>query len=205
MQKIDSIIFDLGNVVLPLQDMDLWHSKVKSLFIKPEEYEKLVQKNFFSDFEKGLIDSEKFLEVLERNTDSKYSSEHIIDVWNFILGDLPDTRVDFLLRLKKKYQLFLLSNTNSIHIDYLLKDIHKKYGRNILEEIFDVCYYSYEIKMLKPDAEIYQYVLNEQKLKPENTLFLDDRADNIAGASVLGIQTILVNLNADIADLLSDF
>ncbi|MCO5249031.1 MAG: HAD-IA family hydrolase [Chitinophagales bacterium] len=205
MQEIEAIVFDLGNVVLPLEDMNVWHDKVRDLFEYKNQYDYLVGKKFFLQFEAGLFDSDFFISTIENHANIHVTKKHILETWNFVLKELPVHRVNFLLKLKKRYRLFLLSNTNSLHIEYFLDKVNTLYGKNIMNEIFEHCYYSYEIKMLKPDTEIYTHVLKQQNLFPTKTLFLDDRADNIAGAKQLGIQTILVDPKDDITQILKNY
>ena len=113
--------------------------------------------------------------------------ETIKEVWNSILKDFPLYRLEFLENLKEKYHLFLLSNTDSIHIQRFKENVGKQFYDRFFNS-FKKMYYSYEMKMRKPDVEIYEFVLKEQNLNPSETLFIDDRQDNIESAAALGIQ-----------------
>jgi putative hydrolase of the HAD superfamily len=92
--------------------------------------------------------------------------------------------------LKKKYRLFLLSNTNSIHLKGVNEILSGSTNYNNLSSIFEQCYYSFEMKMRKPDPNIYGKVLEENGLNPLETLFIDDTIENTIGAASLGIKTI---------------
>ena len=130
----------------------------------------------------------------------------MIDVaWNSLLLDLPPERVELLKKLRENYRLFLLSNTSSIHITQVNKILEATTGIEKLDDLFEKVYYSYDMGLMKPDPAIYLQVLKEQGLEAEETLFLDDNADNIAAASKLGIDTIHVQKPVTILDYLKDY
>ena len=106
------------------------------------------------------------------------------------LKDIPPHRTTFLKELKaqNRYRLFLLSNTNELHIDCVQQDMGDEAYQDF-KQLFDHFYLSYEMGKRKPDAEIYQQVLAEQSLLPEETLFIDDTEENTAAAARLGIRT----------------
>jgi len=124
------------------------------------------------------------------------SEEEIISHWNGILKDIPAHRVDLLKKLSGKYRLILLSNTNHIHMDYIRNYMLAEFGEDILQENFHTCYYSQEIGLRKPNKEIYEFVLQQQKIKGSESLFLDDKKENLTEPEKLGIQTFLVDFNA---------
>ncbi|MEO0506930.1 MAG: HAD family phosphatase [Bacteroidota bacterium] len=143
----------------------------------------------FNAYEKGIISSEAFLGTTQQRF-PKASRSDLITAWNAILLDFPEARLEFLEQLaaEKQYRLFLLSNTNEIHIDHVKKVMGpEKFGR--FQNAFEVFYLSYEMGMRKPDAEIFQFVLDQNKLQPEETLFVDDTLENIVSAQQLGVQT----------------
>jgi putative hydrolase of the HAD superfamily len=104
-----------------------------------------------------------------------------------------DFRIESLAALKRlrgKYKIFLLSNTNSIHYTQFSKIFKTTIDEKPFNSLFDKAYYSHEIGLRKPDAEAFEYVLNENNLKPEETLFIDDSIQNIEGARRVGMPTI---------------
>lgn len=181
---IKTIIFDFGNVFINLnieaaQKHALDTFQVESL---SEEMQ-----GFNSFYEQGLISTDEFLEFYIENF-PKLDREDLIDVWNFILKDFPKNRLDFLKTLQEssKYKLILLSNTNALHINYIKEHI------SFYEEFkncFDAFYLSHEINLVKPNPDIFEFVLNENKLKAEECLFIDDNQDNINAANTLKIKT----------------
>ena len=181
---IENIIFDFGDVFLNLDKPATAREMVKYGFkeITPE------LEILFNDYEKGVIGTEVFL----KDTGSLFPNanyQNLIDAWNAILLDFPEYRLQFLEELSnsKKHRLFLLSNTNDLHI----KEVKRKMGQNFIrfQACFEVFYLSYEMGMRKPDAEIFDFVLHENKLDPSVTLFVDDTKENIDTACSLGIKT----------------
>ncbi|MEO1486349.1 MAG: HAD family phosphatase [Bacteroidota bacterium] len=143
----------------------------------------------FNAYEKGTISSEAFLDMTQQRF-PKARRTDLITAWNAILLDFPQARLEFLEQLaaEKQYRLFLLSNTNEIHIDHVKKVMgQEKFNR--FQNAFEVFYLSYEMGMRKPDAEIFQFVLDQNQLQAEETLFVDDTLENILSAKSLDIQT----------------
>lgn len=201
-QKIDTIIFDLGGVVLNL-DYNLTINAFKKL--GKENFERLYtqseQDKIFDQFEIGKISASEFRAYLKSFLDNSVNDADIDVAWNAMLLDLPKHRIDLLLELKKRYRIFLFSNTNEIHLDAFQKIIFDSFGdKNLLETIFHQTYYSHLVGFRKPTAEAFEVVLNDHNLIPEKTLFIDDSEQHIEGAKKLGINTIHL-VNQDIQDL----
>ncbi len=85
----------------------------------------------------------------------------------------------------KGYKLFILSNAH--------KSFYEYFPRAIDLNIFDGVVVSADIHIVKPDIRIYEHLLNTYNLKPEECLFIDDRADNVKGAKAAGINAIQFN------------
>jgi len=205
--RIKNIIFDLGDVILNI-DVPLASSSFAKLSGR-EQHEILTlfkEKELFRLFETGLVDEDAFRNMIRESLEFPDWSEEIIDTaWNSLLLDIPPARIELLQELGKNYRLFLLSNTSSIHIKQVNKILHAATGIEKLDDLFEKVYLSYEMGIMKPDPAIYLQVLEESGLVAEETLFLDDNADNIAAASKLGIDTILVQKPVTILDYLKDY
>jgi putative hydrolase of the HAD superfamily len=179
---IETLIFDFGDVFINLDKnatplalnklgLEKWSSEIDYL-------------NF--NFEKGLISRNDFLVGLNKLVPNA-SPDEVLDAWNCILLDFPKYRLEFIEKLSKKYQLFLLSNTDSIHIHHF----KEKSGDDFYYRFyncFEKVYFSFDLGMRKPDIEIFNFVINENKLIPEKTLFIDDNFDNISGAKKTGLK-----------------
>lgn len=185
------IIFDLGGVLLNI-DYQLTEQAFIQLGIKkfPEMYSQLKQSTLFDDFEKGIVSSAEFVEVLKKTADIDLSDKDIINAWNAMLLDFPLRRLQILQQLRIYHDLILLSNTNEIHEAAFNKIIETERGVSNLGTFFDKVYLSHRIGMRKPDAEVFERILNECSFMPEHTLFIDDSPQHIEGAKRLGIQTI---------------
>ncbi|MDR0661566.1 MAG: HAD-IA family hydrolase [Prevotellaceae bacterium] len=107
--------------------------------------------------------------------------------------DIPSYRLDTLKHLKPRFRTFLLSNTNDLHIAYFHNRLKAEHGINDLSNHFEEVYYSYQIHLRKPDKEIFEYVLQKNKLRVNRTLFIDDTIRHIESAKSLGIQTLHVD------------
>ncbi|MDQ6481953.1 HAD family phosphatase [Dyadobacter sp. LHD-138] len=205
--RIKNIVFDLGDVILNI-DVPLASSNFGQLSGK-EQHEILTlfkEKELFRLFETGLVDEDGFRNMIRELLEFPDWSEEIIDTaWNSLLLDIPPARIELIKALSKNYRLFLLSNTSSIHIKQVNKILHAASGVEKLDDLFEKVYLSYEMGLMKPNPEIYLQVLRESGLVAEETLFLDDNADNITAASKLGIDTILVQKPVTILDYLKDY
>ncbi len=185
-----NIIFDLGNVVVDI-DLNITIEGFRKLGFNENEnfIGKYSQKGFFYDLEVGRISVEDFINKVKQHIPHDVTSEQVMDCWKGMILDYHQDRIETILRLKQTHQVFLLSNTNRIHID-ACKDRVPLVGS--LDKLFDKLYYSYEMGMSKPNAIIFNTVLEDANIKAEETLFLDDGALNVETARSLGIESWLV-------------
>ena len=116
--------------------------------------------------------------------------------------DIPTEYVNLLLSLKSKYKIFILSNTNPIHIEGVEAILGQSFPIKHLSELCDKVYLSYEMGKAQPEIAIYQQVINENNLNPAETMFFDDSEINLAGAQKIGIQTMLISSKQTILDML---
>lgn len=188
---IKNLIFDLGGVILNI-DFQLTISAFHKMGIQNinELFSAYSQNEFFNDFDKGLINPDEFRKEIRKRLSDNFSDEQIDEAWNAMLLDFPTQNINFLLSVKSKYRTFLLSNTNAIHFPIYNKQLNDKYHIPHLSLLFEKAYYSYLEGLRKPDIEIFEKVLLENKLMPEETLFIDDSTHNTATAEKLGINTI---------------
>lgn len=181
---IKNIIFDFGDVFLNLDKSAAAKALAAYGFIETTPELDLL----FKDYEKGVISTEPFLNATKA-VFPKATVPQLIAAWNSILLDFPLSRLEFLEQLasKNQYRLFLLSNTNELHIDFVRKQMgDPDYGR--FKDCFEQFYLSYEMGMRKPDLEIFEYILHQNYLTAPETLFIDDTLENIETASTMGIK-----------------
>jgi FMN phosphatase YigB (HAD superfamily) len=176
MQNIQTLIFDLGGVIINLKTEQEWLEEDLLPNFQPEKFQSLQQKQYFQQFETGNVSVPDFKQQLKEIAVNKNITEdEVVHHWNGILKDIPKHRVDVLKQLSKKYKLILLSNTNHIHMDFIRNYMMAEFGEDILQENFHTCYYSQEIGLRKPHKEIYEFVLQQQGIKASESLFLDDK------------------------------
>ncbi len=190
---IKNIIFDLGGVIINLS-VERTHQAFASLSGLPlqEVKDRVHQSAFFHEYEKGLIGDAEFRNHLRVSLQVKVDDTQLDNAWNAMLLDIPIERIRLLERLKGPFNLYLLSNTNNIHLQSFNEQVFQLTGFPSLDQYFHNAYYSHLIKMKKPDVEIYEYVLQNNNLRAHETIFLDDNADNLAGANKAGIRTFHV-------------
>lgn len=185
---IKTIIFDFGNVFINL-DIEGAHKHALNNFNIDSLSEEMLAFNSF--YEQGLISTEEFLEFYAENFPS-LANEELVDIWNYMLKNFPEHRLNFLKQLKEssKYKLILLSNTNELHIDWIKE--HITFYEDF-KNCFDAFYLSHEIHLRKPNAAIFEFVLNENDLIATECLFIDDNKDNIEAANALNFKTWHIN------------
>lgn len=178
---IDTIIFDFGDIFINL-DKQATIDGLERLGLSSWN-EDLDQLNI--SFEKGQISRDAFLLGIQKQIPNATIDE-ILMAWNAVLLDFPLYRLEFLQLLSKKFRLFLLSNTDAIHIDHFeQREGASFYGD--FYQCFEKVYFSYEMGMRKPDAEIYTTLINRHELALKRTLFVDDKKDNTDAAKALGL------------------
>ncbi len=178
---IDTIIFDFGDIFINL-DKQATIEGLERLGLSSWN-EDLDRLNI--SFEKGQISRDAFLLGIQKQIPNATIDE-ISMAWNAVLLDFPLYRLEFLQLLSKKFRLFLLSNTDAIHIDHFeQREGASFYGD--FYQCFEKVYFSYEMGMRKPDAEIYTTLINRHELSPKRTLFVDDKKDNTDAAKALGL------------------
>ena len=188
--RIKNIIFDLGGVILDIDENVVYHELEKMGIDIKELAHSEEFKDILSKFDIGVYTAPTFRKKLkafigqEKMTDEKFDS-----LWNAMLFDIPRERIEALEQVKQHYKIFLMSNTNEIHYDLYVRDLQLRFGYNEFDELFDKSYFSFDIHLEKPDPRFFELILDHEHLLPEETLFIDDTARNIAAAKALGIHT----------------
>ena len=188
--KYKNIIFDLGNVLVKLNPEGCIGA------FKAIGMGELVDSNPQSEGMKlmsklgvGMITTEEFCEAARKLTGTDVTNEEIINAANKMLVEIPDEKKERLLQLKKAgYRLFLLSNTIDIHWDYCVELLFP-YQNHGVEDYFEQCFLSQRMHLAKPNARIYEEVIRQANIHPDETLFIDDLKENCEAAEKLGIHT----------------
>lgn len=202
MNKIQNIIFDLGGVLLNI-DYNLTREGFENLGVVgfDEMYSQATADKLFQKLETGEISEEDFYKELNRCTGLNLSPMEIQQAWNAMLLDFREESLDFLDEIRAKYKLFLLSNTNFIHMNAFNKIYHSKRRTKEFDNYFNKAFYSCKMGFRKPDDVCYACLINEVNIDPEKTLFIDDSFANIAAAKRAKMQAIHLLSGTKIEDL----
>lgn len=196
MENIKNILFDYGNVIFTIDFqrtqqafIDLGITNIDDFFAH-KGHDVL-----FDEFEKGNISAKEFRNGIRRKANKPQLSDEQIDTaWNTIFIGIDNGNHELLLKIKQKYNTFLLSNTNEIHFKCFSDYVKKTYALADNTSLFNKVYYSHELGMRKPNTNIFEYVLNQNNLVAAETLFIDDSPQHLKTAKELGMQTYLMTV-----------
>lgn len=203
---IRNIIFDLGGVIIDL-DMHATAHAFRALGMQDFDlhYTQAKQSGLFDAFDKGEISAQQFRDGLRPHLPPGTSDAMIDQAWNAMLLGIPPQRLEHLLELRKKYRLFLLSNTNEIHVEAFSDYLQRSFGFRDFSDYFDNWYYSCRIGKRKPDADAFGFVLQENGLEPGETFFIDDSVQHVHGARAAGIRSELLLPQTEFSDMIPEW
>jgi putative hydrolase of the HAD superfamily len=205
-KNFKNIIFDLGGVLIPL-DTSLVNQTLSSFYPHSEPLNpqlSTLNSQLFIDYEVGEISSTAFRQGIRELAGLPTLTDAQIDeAWNSLLLPFPTERIALLQTLAQNHRLFLLSNTNEIHLKRVNELLQEATGLPALESLFEKTYYSHLLHLRKPNHEIYEAVLADMGLPASETCFIDDNQANAEGANAVGITGIWLDLSkGDIMSLL---
>jgi putative hydrolase of the HAD superfamily len=189
--KDKSIIFDLGGVLIDI-NYDLTINAFEKLGVQDFKnlYSQASQNGIFDAYETGQISTQRFINEVLNLMGGTCNPNYAVKAWNAMILDFKIEKLENLIELRKSANLYLLSNTNAIHLEKV-KIEWTKISPRPLEAFFDRTYYSHLIGLRKPSIEIFNHVCIENDLNREKTLFIDDSIQHIEGAKLAGIKTLL--------------
>lgn len=202
---IKNLIFDLGGVIVPLNRIACLRAFDEIVGYKDfgEVLNSYRQIGFFEKFENGEISAKKFRQIIRINASpikdgqKRVIKDREIDYsLNRFLCDIPQDKIETLLFFQGEYRMFLLSNTNPIGMSRV-RELFKDKGYKI-EELFEILFLSYKMKCGKPGDKIFNDMAKKAKIKPEESLFIDDSLANVEAANRLGYNTIHYNTKDDL-------
>lgn len=197
----NSIIFDLGGVLLNLDTAKTRDSFISLGITNIDDLFRIGHADsFFKDYEVGHLSDDQFVEEALKRTRPGTTHQSIIDAWNSMLLDFPAERVEFLHQLRKRYRVFLFSNTNSLHLQSFQKTFREVHGIP-MDSLFEKAWYSHVINQRKPDVAAFDFVVRESGLDAASTLFIDDALVNVEGARAAGLQAVHLEPGKSIMDL----
>jgi len=198
---VRNLVLDFGGVIYTIS-----HARHKKAFARlgvenfGQLYSQAAQSPLFADFECGRINEEEFRSGLLEHLGYRFDAEKLDTAWNSILVGFEDRRIGLLQQLAKKYNLYLLSNTNIIHYRIYTQEFVDRYGFDF-NSLFLGAYWSFKIGMRKPDTEIYKLVMRENGLSAQDTVFVDDTRQNIDGAHKAGMPALWLEPGRELGTL----
>lgn len=200
---IKNIIFDYGNVIFDI-DHQLTISAFQDLGLQHDKafFGHLQQNPLFDLFEMGKISSADFRNEVRKIADQNFSDETIDTAWNTLLLGIRPGYLEFLEGIKPLYRTFLLSNNNEIHYNWINEYLLKEFGIPNMSQYFEHDYYSHLMGLRKPNADIFQKVIDEQHIIAAETLFIDDSPQHLETAKSLGFKTHLMLRSEDLREVL---
>jgi glucose-1-phosphatase len=192
MNSIRNIIFDLGGIFI---NIDFGRTRKAFTELGVTGFDELYTQHHASDLfqllETGRISPAEFHQAFVQHTNVPLTYSQLVEAWNALLLDFPPERIEWLKQTGGHYRIFLFSNTNQIHHDAFQQSFRERFNEDF-DNLFLKAYYSHEMGLRKPDVDSFQFILNEQRLRAEETLFVDDTPKNIEGAKKAGLSTFHV-------------
>ncbi|SFB02401.1 HAD family hydrolase [Algoriphagus aquimarinus] len=189
----DFLIFDLGNVIVDI-DYQKALQRIKQE-ISVEFYDKLdgfYLTDFHKDYEVGRINSAAFRDGVRGYFQQEWNDDKVDELWNDLLLKIPAERLELISKLREKYQVGVLSNTNLIHIHAVNRILKEDHSLENFDPIFDWVFLSHEMGLSKPSPEIYEKMLVDLGTSGDRVIFFDDLIANVEGAKAVGIQAVHV-------------
>lgn len=204
-KEIKNILFDLGGVIISLDKQNALNRFTEIGFPNIEDYlNEFRQEGIFLEYEEGKIDPENFYKEFRRLAGNEnISAEDIDSGWMAFLVGIPEYKFELLKELRKKYKVYLLSNTNPSIMGWAYSKDFSPEGLP-LDAFFDKCYLSFKIGCAKPEPEIFHHIVKDSGMDPAETLFLDDGKANVEIGAKLGFQTYQVDQDEDLRKVFVD-
>lgn len=200
----EQIIFDLGGVLIEIDYQATEQAFVK-LGLKDfgEKYSQLNQNDLFDQFEKGEISTQHFINKILPLCPKGTSPNKVVAAWNAMLGEFPKEKIELVHRVKSRLPIYMLSNTNEIHIPKVY-EAWEKVSDVPMNALFDEIYLSFEIGKRKPDVSTFMWVCETLNINPSSTLFIDDSPQHIEGAKNAGLQTFYYESKEEFFDFFNE-
>ena len=200
-KNIKNIVFDLGGVLIDLDFKSAINGLQKAGFTNvKEQLQAFDNEGIFQKFELGEISADEFRASIRENSNVSLTDEEVDSLWNLMLLEIPREKLELILDLRSKYMVYLLSNTNSIHWDYVCKNAFNYRGFR-MDDYFEETFLSYEMHLAKPDKAIFEKMLNDANLLPEEILFIDDLEANCKAAEEIGIHAHHYHIGDDLSKI----
>ena len=188
-KKIKAVLFDLGKVILHFDFKPAFKKLSASCLKTPAEIDDYFRRSGLEVlYDGGKISSKEFHDKVKKGLGHRLSFGEFKEVWNEIFKPNREV-VSLILKLKDRTRLVLVSNTNAMHFEYIVK-------RYSILSHFDEHILSYKEKVRKPDGRIYRAAIRACRAKPDEILYVDDRPDLTEAADEIGFHTFTFKNNA---------
>ena len=200
-KNIKNIVFDLGGVLIDLDFKSAINGLQKAGFANvKEQLQAFDREGIFQKFELGEMTAEEFRSAIRENSTVTLTDEEVDALWNLMLLEIPREKLELILDLRGKYMVYLLSNTNSIHWDYVCKNAFNYRGFRV-NDYFEKTFLSFEMHLAKPDKAIFEKMLEDANLLAEETFFIDDSEANCKAAAEVGIHAHHYHIGDDLSKI----
>ena len=197
-----ALIFDMGGVLVDLDIEDC--KRAFKEYLGYEKIDEIIdpchQKGIYGDLEEGKLTAEEFRTIVLSESRPGSSAEDVDRaMWHILVGIEP-YKIDMLKRLAGRYDLYMLSNNNAVCLPRS-RQLFADAGAP-LEDIFRKCYFSFEMKALKPSQAFYKTVMEDIGIAPEDMLFIDDSQKNVEGSIRAGLPAVYYEPGTDLEALI---
>lgn len=207
MAGVKALVFDFGNVLIDLnyeKHFEAFRKIFPSSWPAADDYPEVLNSTLIK-YEKGELSDDAFVWAFQQ-LNPEIQAIEIVNAWNKLIGEIPDARFEMLLKLSENYSLILLSNINAIHLRYIRQYLRKQKNIHDFENrFFSKVFYSHEIKMRKPQPEIYTFVETECAMDAAEIFFIDDKKENIDAARSLGWKVQIHNPEFEISEVIGNY
>jgi putative hydrolase of the HAD superfamily len=202
MEKIETIILDLGGVLLNIS-FEATEKAFESIGVTNfhQYFSQYKASPLFEQLETGVVSEQEFFTYFRKETGLDVDDEAITTAWNAMLLDFPPERIEWLRSLENRYRVFLFSNTNSIHHEAFQLKFSAEYPGKPFDLHFEKAYYSHLLGKRKPYLEAFEALIRDADINPATTIFIDDTKTNIEGANQVGMKGIFLTNGETVLDL----
>ena len=199
---IKNIIFDLCGPIITI-DLDMMNRKFFHFGVKDIDnpYKTLYKAGVTKAFEKNQITVEEFCNEVRKVLGTPLGDVQILDAWNTLIVKAPLQHATLLRRLSKRYNLYLLSNSDVVNADYFRRYVGENLGNDLFANVFRKVFFSCELGLRKPEPAVFQTIVVKEKLRPNETLLIDDCKKHTEGALFAGLNTIWLEKGKDVCEL----
>jgi len=202
MEKIETIILDLGGVLLNIS-FEATEKAFESIGLSNfhQYFSQYKASPLFEQLETGVVSEQEFFTYFRKETGLDVDDETITTAWNAMLLDFPPERIEWLRSLENRYRVFLFSNTNSIHHEAFQLKFSAEFPGKPFDLHFEKAYYSHLLGKRKPYVDAFEALIRDANINPATAIFIDDTKTNIEGAQQVGMKGIFLTNGETVLDL----